>query len=154
MNKPSDKSKKELESVEDVTPEVITPEVAKVIKGLPKDKQQVIVRALSISSRSGPLPSADEIKVYAEVIPEGGDRLMKTVESQQKHRFLLETEGLRRSFNQSSTGQWMAFFVAIIFGFIAWDLAKSGQEETAKIIGVFDISALVAVFITGRLIKR
>ncbi|HWY12273.1 MAG TPA: DUF2335 domain-containing protein [Bacteroidia bacterium] len=104
--------------------------------------------------RSGPLPDGEDIKIYAEVIPNGGDRLMSTVEKQLEHRFKIEDKGVTRSFNQSSTGQWMAFAIAVIFGIIAWDLAKSGQQDTAKIIGAFDIVGLVAVFITGRFTKK
>lgn len=140
----------EAESVE----EVIPPEVAKVIKGLPKEKQQVLIRALSIQHRSGPLPSSDEIKVYAEVIPNGGDRLMSTVETQLNHRIDIEKSSVKRSYNQSSTGQWMAFFLALFFGAISWDLAKNGQTTAASIIGAVDIVGLVAVFITGRVKKR
>lgn len=128
------------------------PEVAKVIKDLPEEKRKVIIQALSITQhRSGPLPPADEIKIYSEVIPQGGDRLMKTVEKQLDHRIEIENEGINRSFNQSSTGQWMAFILALFFGLVSWDLAKNGHETTAAIIGGIDIVGLVTVFITGRI---
>lgn len=133
----------------------IPSDVARVIKDLPPDKQKVIVQALSITQlRSGPLPSSEEIKVYNEVIPNGGDRLMTTVEKQLEHRVQIENKGVDRSFNQSSTGQWMAFAIAIIFGAMSWDLAKSGHDVTATIIGGIDLVGLVAVFITGRIIKK
>ena len=51
---------------------------------------------------------------------------MSTVEKQLDHRIEIEKTGVKRSFNQSSTGQWMGFVIAIVFGFISWDLAKSG----------------------------
>lgn len=132
----------------------LTPEVATAIKALPKDKQQVIVRALTIQRHSGPLPDGETLRIYSEVIPDGGNRVMATVETQLIHRIDLEKESVKRSYNQSSTGQWMAFFIAIVFGVIAWDLAKSGQEVTASIIGGIDLVGLVAVFITGRVAKK
>lgn len=88
------------------------------------------------------MPDGETIKVYSEVIPNGDDRLMKTVEVQLEHR--IEIEGVKRTFNQSSTGQWMGFGIAIMFGLAAWDLAKSGHDVTATIIGVVDLVALVA----------
>lgn len=124
--------------------EILSPEVARVVKNLGQKEKQVILQALSVTHhhRSGPLPPSDEIKVYAEVIPNGGDRLMATVETQLTHRVKLEEYGIKRTFNQSSTGQWIAFAIAILFGLIAWDLAKSGKETTACILGGADLVAL------------
>ncbi len=129
----------------------MTPEVAKVIKGLPPKEQKEIIRALSIRKQySGPLPDGDTIRIYSEVIPNGGDRLMTNVETQLEHRITIEKEGVKRSFNQSSTGQWFGFIIALVFGIIAWDLARSGNQITATILGTVDIVALVTVFITGK----
>jgi uncharacterized membrane protein len=140
---------------ENELPVELGPEFATVIKDLPKAKKDVILRALTISQHhSGPLPSAETIKVYAEVIPNGGDRLMATVEQQLNHRIKLENKSVDRSYNQSSTGQWMAFILALAFGLVAWHLAISGKENAAMVIGAFDIVALVAVFITGRVTKK
>ena len=149
QNKKPQVVKKEAEMSDD-----IPIEVADVIKDLPKEKRQTLIRALSVKkSYSGPLPDGESIKIYDEVIPNGGDRLMSTAEKQLDHRIKIEKTGVKRSFNQSSTGQWMGFLVAIAFGFIAWDLAKSGQTVVASILGTVDLVALVAVFITGKLFK-
>jgi len=135
--------------------EEIPVEVAQVIKGLPKEKQLPLIRALSVKKHySGPLPDGESIKIYNDVIPNGGDRLMATVEKQLDHRIDVENIGVRRTFNQSSTGQWMGFFIAIVFGVIAWDLAKSGQTVVASILGTVDLVALVAIFITGTFSKK
>lgn len=129
-------------------------EVAEVIKGLPKEQQKTLIKAFAVRQHySGPLPDGESIKVYNDVIPNGGDRLMNTVEKQLNHRIEIEKTGVERSFNQSSTGQWMGFTIAIIFGFIAWDLAKSGFTVVASILGTVDLVALVAVFITGKVTK-
>lgn len=134
--------------------EEIPVEVAEVIKDLPKEKRQTLIRALSVKrSYSGPLPDGESIKIYDEVIPNGGDRLMSTVEKQLDHRIEIEKTGVKRSFNQSSTGQWMGFAIAIVFGFIAWDLAKAGFTVAASILGTVDLVALVAIFIAGKLSK-
>lgn len=147
-------SDKQLEKQEIHNEEEFQNEVAEVIKELPKDKQNTLIKALSVSQHySGPLPDGESIRIYDEVIPNGGDRLMSTVEKQLKHRINIEETTVKRSFNQSSTGQWMGFFVAVFFGLIAWDLAKSGHTITASILGVIDLVALVAVFITGRVAK-
>lgn len=134
--------------------EDLEPQVAEIVRELPREEQKVLLRALSVRKNfSGPLPDGETIKVYAEVIPDGGDRLMNTVEKQLDHRIEIEKAGVKRSFNQSSTGQWMAFAIALVFGLIAWDLARNGQTTVAAILGSVDLVALVAVFITGRVTK-
>jgi uncharacterized membrane protein len=100
------------------------------------------------------LPDGETIRIYSEVIPNGGDRLMANVEKQTDHRIGIEVIGVKRSFNQSSTGQWMGLFIALLFGLIAWDLAKSGQPWVAGVLGTVDLVALVTVFITGRSSKK
>lgn len=132
--------------------EIISPEISNAIKSLPKDKQNVIVNALSLThqSHSGPLPDSETIRVYSEVIPNGGDRLMSTVEKQLQHRIELENKGLTRSFNQSSTGQWMGFLIAMFFGYLSYDLIKSGHDVAGTIIGGADLIALVTVFVIGK----
>ncbi len=102
---------------------------------------------------SGSLPDGESIRIYDDVIPNGGDRLMSTVEKQLDHRIEIENTGVNRTFNQSSTGQWMGFVIALVFGLIAWDLANSGFTVVASILGTVDIVALVAIFITGKLSK-
>jgi uncharacterized membrane protein len=96
------------------------------------------------------LPDGENIKIYDAVIPNGGDRLMSTVEKQLDHRIEIENIGVKRTFNQSSTALWMGFAVAIIFGLIAWDLAKAGQTVVASILGTVDLVALVTIFIVGK----
>jgi uncharacterized membrane protein len=151
---PPQNKKHQVVSKEAQKSEDIPVEVAEIIKDLPKEKGQTLIRALSVKrSYSGPLPDGESIKIYDEVIPNGGDRLMSTVEKQLDHRIEIEKTGVQRTFNQSSTGQWMGFAIAIVFGFIAWDLAKSGFTIAASILGTVDLVALVAIFITGKLSK-
>ena len=76
---------------------------------------------------------------------------MKTVEKQLVHRIEMEKNCAIRTFNQHSTGQWMGFYIAIAFGFIAWDLAMKGHAVVASVLGGFDLAALVAVFISRKL---
>jgi len=126
-------------------------EIIQEISALPDEERETILEAFSIKEHhhSGPLPDAESIQIYNEVIPNGGERLMQTVEKQSQHRIELEKVGLKRSFNQSSTGQYMGFVISIVFGLIAYDLAKDGAQLVPAILGGLDLVALVTVFITG-----
>lgn len=96
------------------TTDEIPIEIAEVIKDLPEEKKQTLIKAWSVKKHySGPLPDGESIKIYDEVIPNGGDRLMSTVEKQLDHRIEIEKTGVKRSFNQSSTGQWMGFLLLL-----------------------------------------
>ena len=125
-------------------------EVATVIKTLPTEQKNIMLKAFVQRTHFGPLPDGESIKIYGEVIPNGGDRLMKNVEKQLDHRIAIENKGVKRSLNQNSTGQWMAFIIAIIFGIIGWDLIRSGHEMSGMFFGGVDILGLVTVFITGK----
>ena len=135
---------------EEIDPDQI--EIAQIVKGLPPNKQLQIIAKFSAVSKhhSGPLPDSETIRVYNECIPNGGDRLMNQVESQQTHRFNLENIGLRRSYNQSSTGQWMAFTIALAVALAAWDLIKSNHDFAGGLLGTADLVGLIYVFIQGK----
>lgn len=141
--------------VQEKLPAEIPPEIAQVVKGLPEQKKLEIVQLFyRVQHHSGPLPDAETIKTYNEVIPNGGDRLMKTVENQQEHRHKLEIEGLKRSFNQSSTGQWMGYTLAILFLVASFILALQGKEVTARILGGATLVSLVSVFVVGKWLQK
>lgn len=141
---------KKQQSIKELEGVFITPEVAEVINELPKDQRETVVRALMVSKHhSGPLPDGETIKIYSEVIPNGGDRLMTTVEKQLEHRIAIEKEGIKKTYEQSGRGQIFGFIIAVLFGAIAWDLGRRGEVVIASILGAVDLVALVTVFITG-----
>ena len=66
----SQNKKPQVVSKEAQKSEDIPVEVAEIIKDLPKEKGQTLIRALSVKrSYSGPLPDGESIKIYDEVIP-------------------------------------------------------------------------------------
>lgn len=77
-------------------------------------KRELIGLMLSVSRKtySGPVPPAEEIEKYEDVIPGLGDRLIQMTENEGKHRREIENTIVRRQFNQSSTAQWMAFILS------------------------------------------
>ena len=94
-------TKKKLVEKEEVLEDddVISAEVAEVISELPEEKRKTMLHALMVKKTySGPLPDGETIQIYSEVIPDGGNRLMGTVEKQLNHRIESEKECLL--FNQ------------------------------------------------------
>lgn len=135
---------------------------ARTLLSLPEEERSILFQRLVVSRQhSGPLPDGDTIQVYAQVIPNGGERLMRQVELESEHRKKMELEhvglekesleidkkGVNRTLNQRSTGQWMGFALALVFGFMAFYLITHGFETSGIILGSVDLVSLVGVFV-------
>jgi uncharacterized membrane protein len=59
---------------------------------------------------SGPLPDPHALRAYAELIPNGAERIMALVERAATHRHEQEACGSMRT----SRGQWMAFVLTLV----------------------------------------
>ncbi|MFN8277077.1 MAG: DUF2335 domain-containing protein [Chitinophagales bacterium] len=129
--------------------------MAQLFKELNESQQQALIRVMTSASNEyhGPLPDAETIRVYNQVIPNGGERLMITFEKQVEHRLHIEQTGQRRSLNQSAIGQWMGFLISVLFGVISWDLVKSGHDSAGMVIGGADLVALVTIFVANKAAK-
>lgn len=124
--------------------------------GIRGDKAQKVSQLVMtrIHHHSGPLPDIPTLNGYNELIPNGAERVMKMAENQAEHRMHLEKMGLRRSFNQGSTGQWMGFSIAILFFLTSVYLIFSGFTVSGTILGTVDLVALVTVFVTRRIYNQ
>ncbi|MFD2961024.1 MULTISPECIES: DUF2335 domain-containing protein [Olivibacter] len=125
----------------------------KVLEGVSQKKKAEIIQvfsqaAVSIQkSRSGPLPSPEDLAEYANIIPNGAERIMAMAEKEQNHRHDLNNTISRRELNQSSTGQWLGFFIVIfIAGMCGW-LMFLGHSIAGMIGVVSALGTLLTVFI-------
>lgn len=99
---------------------------------------------------SGPIPQAEELEHYENVLPGLADRIVSMAEKQAKHRRRLETVDVVFEHLHVTIGQLSALIVAIFFGWVAWDLGRDGRELLAAFVGAVDLAALVSVFIYAR----
>jgi len=154
MSSKSNKGMGHVELNKEDFPTQLPENISKIILELPPDKQKVIASAIIQKNHYGPLPDSNTIKVYSEVIPNGGDRLMKNVEKQLEHRIEIEKVSIARTYNQSSTGQWMGFIIAIFCLIGSGFLIINDHEVPGTIIGSIDLVALVTVFVVGKVNKK
>lgn len=75
---------------------------------------------------------------------------MSMAENQMAHRHLMEKTQTNRLLNQSAAGQYFALIIALVALFFSWDLAKSGHDEVAGVIGGTTVLGLVSTFIYGK----
>ncbi len=138
---------KEIETVEkqliDVNP--------KLFEGVPKQKRQLIIQSiLSIKSHSGPLPDIETLTGYANLIPNGADRVMKMAEAQSQHRMKLEAKVVGGQMAQSNLGQILAFLIGIAALGSATYCIINGHEWPGALLGAGGIVGLVTAFIQGK----
>jgi uncharacterized membrane protein len=96
--------------------------------------------------RSGPLPDPQALRAYAELIPNGAERIMSLVEHAARHRHNQEASETMRS----ARGQWMAFVLTLVLTATGLFLGATGHDWLAAGLFTTTLSAVVAIFALGR----
>lgn len=129
----------------------LSPDALEVVEAVPKNmKLKAAIAFLSVKSHSGPLPSPETLAGYENAQSGAADRVITMAEKQQNHRMDLEKIAIRRQFNQSSAGQWIAAVLALSFLGGSVYLGINDHDVLAGTLGGATIIALVTVFITGK----
>jgi uncharacterized membrane protein len=103
------------------------------------------------TAHSGPIPDPDTLDRYNSIIPGAGERILVMAENQQNHRMEMEKTSLRRQYNQSGTGQWMAYTIALSFLGASVYVGMHDHDILAGILGGTTVVGLVTTFIAGKL---
>jgi uncharacterized membrane protein len=98
---------------------------------------------------SGPLPDPESLRVYAELIPNGADRIMNLVESEARYRCVEEQKQFAHEARQTIRGQWMAFALTLLFAAVGTYLGLAGHDWLAGTVFTTTIGAVVAIFVVG-----
>jgi uncharacterized membrane protein len=106
------------------------------------------------ASYSGPLPPAEDLRKYDEVLPGAAERIMKMAEAQSGHRRDLEQRIIRIESRNSFAGILFAAAICIIAVVISAVLILRGHETAGTIIGGTSLVGLVSVFIYGTRANR
>lgn len=125
---------------------VETPELLDQVLQSPVMIERVAMMVQQQVSHSGPLPMADEVRKYNEIIPNGADRIMKLAENEQRNRYAIPKwslflHGLGLCFGMASVALVVYFCFALI---------EKEQYGVATTIMVSVLVALAAVFAVGK----
>ncbi|MEN5213154.1 DUF2335 domain-containing protein [Elizabethkingia anophelis] len=101
-------------------------------------------------SHSGPLPDVETLHGYNEIIPNGGERLMKQVELQGEHRRKIESSVIKWNNLQSLIGQIFGLLIAVGILYASYELAMNGHDGVAGALGTTTIGSLVGIFVYGK----
>lgn len=96
-----------------------------LLKTLPPDQRlAILTQVTSISMRSGPIPSAEEIEKYADVIPDAGDRIMRMAEKAQDAAIDERKADRKLAFRGQSSGTILAvilLIIGVLTLYMSWD---------------------------------
>ncbi|WP_355660068.1 DUF2335 domain-containing protein [Halomonas salifodinae] len=133
--------------------------------------REIRFQAQQITHSSGPVPPAEEMARYEQVIPGAADRIFAMAEQEQQHRHRAESEqtstnariadaNIRASDSnvraqdasiaEIRRGQWMAFTLGLAFLAITLTFGLHGQEIAASALGLGGVAAVATVFIKVR----
>lgn len=103
-----------------------------------------------ISHHSGPLPMADDMRKYNDIIPQGADRIMKLAENEQKNRY--------------SVPKWSLFLkgLGLCFGMVSvslviwfcFELIAKEQYGLSVTVMCGVLVALAGVFVAGKVLPQ
>ncbi len=130
-------------------------DVNEFIQSLPKDKQekamQIMYAVEQSTSFRGPLPAPEDFKAYKEVLIDAPERILSMAEKQLGHRTDIERTIVERNLSLSERGQWMGFFLAILFLVVSMILAVKDHEMLGSVIMGSTLLGVLVVFVLNRL---
>lgn len=101
-------------------------------------------------SYQGPLPPAEQFRIYNESVPGAGEQIIKYMMDGQAHRHMMEKESLHVQSREALIGQFMAFIIMITLIVAALWAGFSGNNILAGILFAAFISNIIGKFIDGR----
>lgn len=111
----------------------------------PVETERSIERSVSVEVYRGPLPSPQDYREYAAIIPNGAERLMRMAEKQQDHEHKREMKGEARA----TLGVVSAVFsVSVAVGLSGYGFYTGHSVEALGVFGV-TLAAIVGVFVRG-----
>jgi len=115
----------------------------------PNAPHQIQMMSKSLSY-SGPLPPAEQFKVYEESNPGTGDKIIEYMNKEQAHRQLMEEKMVSASIEEAKTGQMLGYTVTIAL-IVSACLAIENEQPllAAGFLGT-SVLGLVKKFIDGR----
>jgi uncharacterized membrane protein len=103
---------------------------------------------------SGPLPPADQIRAYEEVLPGSADRILAMAERQQDHRHSLERVAVDEAASRSRWGLRLGFVIAVLVVGVGAAAIFTGHALAGFAVIVAQAAILAGVFVYGRIEQR
>jgi uncharacterized membrane protein len=121
--------------------------------GVPPQLVSMTLAAFS-AFYTGPLPPADQIRAYEEVLPGSADRILSMAERQQEHRQSLEKVTIEGDAKRSWWGMRLGFVIAVLVVGVGAGAIFTGHALAGFAVIVAQAAMLAGVFVYGRIDQR
>jgi uncharacterized membrane protein len=111
---------------------------------------QSVSTTASVVHQSGPIPAADELLKYDQIVSGSAQRIIQMAENQSAHRISIEAMVIKGQLEQSNRGQLLGFILAIAFLLGAVIVTLHGYPWVGTILGGTTITVLGVAFVTGK----
>lgn len=108
-------------------------------------------RRSSVSLFYGPLPPAEVLAKYNQIIPNGADRIMVMAEKEQSHRQNMDSIVVNSVSSQNRRAQWFAFSMSILALILSAYLFNLGRDGYAISVVCGNFLMIAGAFIGLRL---
>jgi len=132
-----------------------SPTASPDLPGFPHSQGPIILG--QIEGYSGPLPHPAILEKFDAVIPNGAERIMAMVESEQLHRHELEKKIVEQDENEAKSvriaerrGQFLAAAVCLCLIFVAREIALAGHPGYATLLAGGTLAGIITAFVSGR----
>jgi uncharacterized membrane protein len=112
-----------------------------------KPNGTTMIRAERRESFSGPIPHPDILARYADIIPNGADRILRMAEQQESHRQHLEKVVVESGAKRSSLGMFLGFILTLVLGVGGIFLIAMGKQVDGLAVIFTPWAGLAAVFV-------
>jgi len=112
--------------------------------------QEVELRLRQSTLHMGPIPDAELLAKYEDVLPGLAHRIVQMAEREQAHRHAIEQVEVHQPYQLARRGQILAITAIVLVLAFAVFLAAIGSPITAGVLVGIDLLGLVTVFITGQ----
>lgn len=99
---------------------------------------------------SGPIPPAQELANYNNVVPNAAERILQMAEKNQQHQIDIETLALNSARKEARRGQIFAVLITVSAFFSSIAAMIMGFPSVASVIGGITVVSLAIAFIKGR----
>jgi len=98
---------------------------------------------------AGPLPPAEQIRAYEDVLPGSADRILHMAERQQEHRMELERVTVHEAANRSWWGLRLGFVIALLVVGVGAAAIFTGHALAGFGVLIGEAAILAGVFVYG-----
>jgi len=115
-----------------------------------KDVISRFTQITTTSHYSGPLPPAEHLMAYNNIIPDGAERIMRIAEKDQEHRIKTDSRLVNGNMMTTRLGQIFGLAIGITIVLLGFICIMNGHELAGSFMSGSSVAGLVSVFVIGR----